>query len=78
MVQDWYCISSAVTRIFPAPLLSEAVEEAPLEMEGWPWRELSWCDPQKASGSDTVWMAQCRAARREAFGTGEVLVLFML
>lgn len=78
MVQDWYCISPAVTRIFPAHLLLEAVEDTPLEMEGWPWRELGCCDPQKASGSGIVWVTQCRSARREVFGTDEVFVLFML
>ena len=57
MVQDWYYISPAVTQIFPSPLLSKAVDEVPLEMEGWPWRELDWWDPQKVSGSGTVWMA---------------------
>ena len=78
MVQDWYCMSPAVTRISPAPLLLEAVEDAPLEMGGWPWRELGCCDPQKASGSSIVWVAQYGSARREVFGTDEVFVLFML
>lgn len=75
MVQDWYLISPVVTQILLAALLLEAVKKALLEMKtsSRPWRKLGWCDLQKASGSDTVGVIQSRVARREVFGTGDVL-----
>lgn len=77
IASNWFKTGTAspqqLHKSFPSPAFGDSGGEAPLEMKG-----LCLCDLQKASGSGPVWVAQCRAARREVFGMGQVLVLLML
>lgn len=76
-VSKWFKAGSSsplqLHKSFSSPAFRDSGGEAPIAME-----RLRQCDLQKASGSGPAWVAQCRAARREVFGTGQVLVLFML